>query len=86
MRVEWVAPKPSNYGHGTHPDAVGFRIDVISVDSADRRATRAALQTIALPYLHEWITNVLSADETWRQTPHLHHWRFVNGLLTRDQW
>ncbi|MCX4538861.1 hypothetical protein OHA79_48250 (plasmid) [Streptomyces sp. NBC_00841] len=86
LGVEWVAPEPFNYGHGIHPDAVGFRIDVPAVDATERAATRALLKAHALPQLHEWVTQAIAADETWRQTPHLHYWRLTGGHLThRDE-
>ncbi|MFE2431685.1 hypothetical protein ACFXJ5_33765 [Streptomyces sp. NPDC059373] len=82
LGAEWIAPHPVNHGRGTHPDMVGFRIDVHPVDATARAATRAVLQGHALPQLHEWITQAIAADETWRLTPHQRHWRFTDGRLT----
>ncbi|MET7622724.1 hypothetical protein [Streptomyces sp. NPDC005408] len=80
--IEWVAAQSFNYGRGTHPDAVGFRIDVIPVATADRADARAALRTHALPQLDEWINGALTADETWRSGSHRRYWRCVDGRVT----
>ncbi|MFA7766593.1 hypothetical protein [Streptomyces sp. NRRL S-448] len=65
---------------------VGFRIDVHPVDSTERAATRALLQARARPQLHEWVTQAIAADATWRQAPHRHHGRLTAGQLThRDE-
>ncbi|MFG2674933.1 hypothetical protein [Streptomyces sp. NPDC048445] len=86
LGAEWIAPVPSNYGRGVHPDMVGFRIDVHPVDAVERAATRAVLRERALPQLHEWITEAIAADETWKSTPRRHLWRLTHGRLThRDE-
>jgi hypothetical protein len=82
LGVEWVAPEPFNHGRGTHPNAVGFHIDVIPIASGERAAARAVLQARALPQLHEWITHALAADETWLQERHRRYWKVVEGHLT----
>ncbi|SEG90580.1 hypothetical protein SAMN05216223_12219 [Actinacidiphila yanglinensis] len=82
LGAEWIAPIPRNHGRGTHPDMVGFRIDIHPVEAAERAATRAVLRAQALPQLHEWITQAIAANETWRLTPHQHYWRLTNGHLT----
>lgn len=84
--IEWVAAQPFNYGHGTHPNAVGFRIDVISVPKSDRADARTALRTHALPQLGEWIDHALTASEIWRSSNHSRYWRFADGSVThRDE-
>ncbi|MFE2302941.1 hypothetical protein ACFXAW_32655 [Streptomyces sp. NPDC059445] len=83
LGVAWVAPLSRNHGRGIHPDTVGFRIDVHPVDATERAATRALLKARALPQLHAWIARAGAADETWRLTPHQHHWRLADGRLTR---
>lgn len=86
LGAAWIAPNPRNYGRGIHPDMVGFRLDVHPVDATERAATRAVLRAQALPQLHEWITQAIAADETWRLTDHQHYWRLTNGHLThRDE-
>ncbi|MYX73923.1 hypothetical protein [Streptomyces sp. SID3915] len=86
LGAAWVAPDPHNYGHGVHPDAVGFRVDVHPIDAADRAATRAVLRAHALPQLHAWIAQGVAADDTWQLTPHRHYWRLTDGHLThRDE-
>lgn len=82
LGAEWIAPLPRNHGRGTHPDMVGFRIDVHPVQAAARAATRAVLRAHALPQLHEWITQAIAANETWRLTSHQLYWRLTNGQLT----
>ncbi|MFJ9245363.1 hypothetical protein [Streptomyces sp. NPDC101776] len=82
LGAAWVAPGPRAYGRGIHPDSVGFRMDVHPVDAPERAATRAVLRARALPQLHDWITRAISADETWRLTPHQHYWRLADGRLT----
>ena len=69
LGAAWVAPNPRNYGRAIHPDTLGFRIDVLPVNATDRAATRAVLRAHALPQLHEWITQAIDADETWRSMP-----------------
>ncbi|MEU1090677.1 hypothetical protein ACFYPN_28305 [Streptomyces sp. NPDC005576] len=86
LGAEWIAPAPWNYGRGTHPDMVGFRVDVHPVDTSGRAATRTLLRAQALPQLHAWITRAIAADETWQLTPHRHLWRLTDGRLThRDE-
>lgn len=86
LGAEWIAPEPRNHGRGIHPDTIGFRIDVHPVDATERAATRALLQTRALPQLREWVAQAVAADETWLQTPHRHYWRLTDGHLThRDE-
>ncbi|WP_329136421.1 hypothetical protein OG552_24660 [Streptomyces sp. NBC_01476] len=86
LRAEWIAPDPFNHGRGTHPETVGFRIDVLPVEAAGRAAARAVLQARALPQLHAWVTEALAADETWRTARHHHCWRLDGGRLThRDE-
>ncbi|NEA49752.1 hypothetical protein [Streptomyces sp. SID10815] len=81
-----IAPISRNYGRGTHPDMVGFRVDVHPVDATERAATRAVLRAHALPQLHEWIRRAMAADETWQSTAHQRHWRLTDGHLThRDE-
>ncbi|MFJ5848504.1 hypothetical protein [Streptomyces sp. NPDC092903] len=82
LGAEWIAPIPRNYGRGTHPDTVGFGIDVHPVDAAERAAIRAVLRARALPRLHAWITEAAGADETWKSAPHRHLWRLDHGRLT----
>lgn len=84
LGVEWLAPRPGNYAGGTHPDSVGFYIDIWPVNSGDRGSARTLLRTQALPQLHEWITGALHADDTWRRRTHLHHWHFTDGHLSRS--
>ncbi len=81
LGVSWLAPEPSTYGRGPHPDSVGVSIDVHPVDAAERAATRAVLKATALPQLHEWITEAVTATETWQQTSHLRRWHLTDGLL-----
>ncbi|WP_329218311.1 hypothetical protein OG352_18720 [Streptomyces sp. NBC_01485] len=86
LGAAWVAPHPHNYGRSIHPDSIGVRIDVHPVDATERAATRAVLRAQALPQLLEWITQAITADETWRLTPHQHYWRLTDGHLThRDE-
>ena len=86
LGAAWVAPRPTNYGRGVHPDMVGVHIDVHPVDAAERAAFRGVLRAQALPQLREWITQAIAADETWRLTPHQHYWRITDGHLThRDE-
>ncbi len=86
LGAAWVAPVSRNYGRGTHPDMVGFRIDVHPVGATERAATRAVLRARALPQLHAWVTRALAADETWQLTDHQHYWRLTDGRLThRDE-
>jgi hypothetical protein len=86
LGVEWVAAQSFNYGRGTHPDAVGFRIDVIPVEKGDRADARAALRTHALPQLGEWMDRALMAGETWRSSNHSRYWLFADGSVThRDE-
>ncbi|MFB6837632.1 hypothetical protein [Streptomyces sp. NPDC056361] len=80
--IEWVAAQPFNYGRGIHPNAVGFRIDVIPVPKGDRADARTALRTHALPQLCEWIDHALTASETWRSSNHCRYWRFADGHVT----
>ncbi|MFF4895179.1 hypothetical protein [Streptomyces sp. NPDC001068] len=82
LGAEWIAPIRRSYGRGTHPDMIGFRVDVHPVDAARRAATRAVLLARALPQLHTWITRAIAADETWKLTPHQHRWRLADGHLT----
>lgn len=82
LGAAWVAPHPRNYGRGVHPDTVGVRIDVHPVAAAERAATRALLRAEALPQLLTWIEQTTTADETWRLTPHQHHWHLTDGHLT----
>ncbi|MDX3752541.1 hypothetical protein [Streptomyces sp. AK08-02] len=82
LGARWLAPESPNYGRGVHPDYVGFSVDVHPVVAAERAAIRAALKETALPQLHAWITQGLTAPETWRQTSHLHYWRLADGHLT----
>ncbi|SER00066.1 hypothetical protein SAMN04487983_101076 [Streptomyces sp. yr375] len=82
LGAAWIAPHPGNYGGGVHPDMVGVRIDVHPVAATERAATRAVLRAQALPQLLDWITQATTADETWRLTPHQHHWRLTDGHLT----
>ncbi|MFI2763516.1 hypothetical protein ACH5A3_32365 [Streptomyces echinatus] len=81
LGAAWVAPNARNYGRGIHPDTVGFRIDVHPVDASERATTRAVLRAHALPQLHEWITEAIMADETWRLTGHQRYWRLTEGRL-----
>lgn len=84
--IEWVAAESSNYGRGTHPDAVGFRIDVIPVPKSDRADARTALRAHALPQLAEWIDHALTAGENWRSSNHSRYWSFTGGKVThRDE-
>jgi hypothetical protein len=86
LGAAWIAPNPVNHGRGVHPDSVGVRIDVHPVDATDRAATRAVLRSQALPQLLRWIEGAITADETWRLTPHQHYWRLTDGRLThRDE-
>lgn len=80
--IEWVAAQPFNYGRGTHPDAAGFRIDVIPVPTGERADARAALRTHALPQLSEWVNRALTTTETWRSGGHRRYWRFADGRVT----
>nr|WP_189786085.1 hypothetical protein [Streptomyces capitiformicae] len=82
LGIEWTAAQPFNYGRGIHPDASGFRIDVLPVPAADRADARTALRTYALPQLGEWINQALAAPETWRSSDHRRYWRLADGLLT----
>ncbi|MFI5794106.1 hypothetical protein [Streptomyces sp. NPDC051677] len=82
LGAAWVAPLPRNYGRGVHPDTVGVRIDVHPVAAAERAATRAVLRSQALPQLLRWIEGAITADETWRLTPHQHYWHLTDGRLT----
>lgn len=82
LGAAWFAPAPRNYGRGTHPDMVGFHIDVHPVDVTRRAAVRTVLRAQALPQLLAWITRAEAADETWRLTDHQHYWRLADGRLT----
>ncbi|MFG2947870.1 hypothetical protein [Streptomyces adustus] len=86
LGAAWVAPQSRNYGRGVHPDMVGFRIDVHPVDATERAAVRAVLREQALPQLHAWVTQGITAGEGWQLTDHRHYWRFADGRLThRDE-
>ncbi|MEV5004839.1 hypothetical protein AB0K74_13875 [Streptomyces sp. NPDC056159] len=86
LGAAWVAPNPSNYGRGIHPDMVGFHIDVHPVDATQRAAIHAVLRAQALPQLHDWITQAIAADETWQLSPHQRYWCLSDGHLThRDE-
>lgn len=85
LGAAWTAPNPRNYGRGIHPDRVGFSIEVHPVDATERAATRAVLRAQALPQLHEWITQAIAADETWRWTDHRHYWRLTDGHLVHGE-
>lgn len=82
LGVSWLAPQSTTYGRGPHPDSVGVYLDVHPVDATERAATRAILKETALPQLRAWITQALTADETWRLTDHLHYWHLTDGNLT----
>ncbi|OIJ68234.1 hypothetical protein [Streptomyces mangrovisoli] len=81
LGAEWIAPAPTSYGRGVHPDMVGFRVDVHPVATADRAATRVILRERALPRLRAWIAGADEATETWLLTPHRRLWRLVDGRL-----
>ncbi|MGA5649179.1 hypothetical protein [Streptomyces seoulensis] len=86
LGAAWVPPRPSNHDRGTHPDAVGFRIDVPMVPTPARAPTRTILRTRALPQLHAWMTRALTAGETWHLTGHERLWLLTDGHLThRDE-
>ncbi|MFE9255011.1 hypothetical protein [Streptomyces sp. NPDC006879] len=83
LGAAWVAPSPRNYGRGVHPDMVGFFIDVHPVGATERATARAVLRSEALPQLRAWVAAAVTADETWRLTPHQRYWRISAGGLTR---
>ncbi|MFD8676866.1 hypothetical protein ACFV1A_27780 [Streptomyces seoulensis] len=86
LGVAWVPPRSSNDDRGTDPDSVGFRMDVPMIPTPARAPTRAVLRTRALPQLHAWMTQSLTAGETWHLAPHDHLWRLTDGHLThRDE-
>ncbi|MEW2130222.1 hypothetical protein [Streptomyces sp. NPDC005435] len=78
----WVAPASRTYGGGVHPESVGFYVDVHTVPAARRAATRTLLRDQALPQLHAWLTQGLTATETWRLTPHQRYWHLTDDRLT----
>ncbi|MEU4151252.1 hypothetical protein [Streptomyces sp. NPDC026659] len=82
LSASWVAPASRTYGGGVHPDSVGFSVDVHTVPATERAATRLVLRDQALPQLHAWITQGLTATETWRLTRHQRYWHLVDGWLT----
>lgn len=81
LGIAWTAAQPFNYGRGIHPEAAGFRIDVLSVPAADRADMQTALRTYALPQLAEWIDQALAAPETWRSSDHRRYWTLTDGRL-----
>ncbi|MFJ3661118.1 hypothetical protein ACIPPM_11705 [Streptomyces sp. NPDC090119] len=84
LGAAWVPPLFRNYGRDTHPDAVGFRIDVPMVPTPARATTRTILRDRALPQLRDWITLGIQAGETWHLTPHERLWHLTGGHLTHE--
>ncbi|MBJ7905089.1 hypothetical protein IF655_17505 [Streptomyces sp. DSM 110735] len=82
LSASWTAPLPRTYGRSIHPDSVGFSLYVHPVPTPQRATTRPLLRTQALPQLHTWITQSLTATETWRLTPHQRYWHLTDGRLT----
>ncbi|MDX3309659.1 hypothetical protein ACWGH3_17440 [Streptomyces sp. NPDC054884] len=86
LSASWTAPLSRKYGAGVHPDVVGVSVGVHPVDATARAAARALLREQALPQLRTWVERAITADETWRLTPHQHCWHLTDGHLAhRDE-
>ncbi|GIH75277.1 hypothetical protein Plo01_17060 [Planobispora longispora] len=81
LAVRW---RPGRAG-GMHPQVYGIALSVHPVRSADRAEIREALRKDVLPELRSWITQAVTAPETWTTASHWLGWQWTERRVFESE-